>query len=95
MSKLWQLKSLMKKNYILMKRNCCASLCEIFFPIILMILISLVRRAIKVKDYTFDGEEIEFLKTNSTALISVRDLFVNPQNIAFENNNVKDRKSVV
>lgn len=69
MSQLWQLKALLKKNYILMKRSFCASICEIFFPIILMIMISLVRRAIKVKDYTFDGNELEFLKSNSTALV--------------------------
>ena len=69
MSQLWQLKALLKKNYILMKRSCFASLCEIFFPIILMLLISLVRRAIKVKEYSFDGNEIYFLRSNSTALV--------------------------
>jgi hypothetical protein len=74
MSQLWQLKALMKKNYILMKRSCCASLCEIFFPIFLMIMISLVRRAIKIKEYQFDGNEIEFLKSNSTALIGLQEI---------------------
>lgn len=74
MSQLWQLKALLKKNFILMKRSCIASLCEIFFPIILMLLISLVRRAINVKDYTFDGNEIEFLKSNSSALIDFNSL---------------------
>ena len=81
MSQLWQLKALMKKNYILMKRSCCASICEIFFPIILMILISLVRRAITIKDYSFDGNELDFIKKNSTALVNFQDLKVtNNQN---------------
>lgn len=69
MSQLWQMKALLKKNYILMKRSCIASLCELFFPIILMILISLVRKSIKVKEYSFNGDELEFLKTNSSALV--------------------------
>ncbi len=69
MSEVWQFKALLNKNYILMKRSCCATLCEIFFPIILMIMISIIRRAIKIREYTFDGNELEFLKTNSTAIV--------------------------
>jgi len=34
-----------------------------------MLLISLVRRSIKEKVYIFDGNELEFLKSNSTALV--------------------------
>jgi len=70
MSQGWQLKALMKKNYILMKRSCCASICEIFFPVFLMLMIGLIRRSIKKEELVYDGNDSEFLRTNSTALVN-------------------------
>lgn len=69
MSQVWQLKALMKKNLILMKRSCCASICEIFFPVFLMLMIGLIRRSITKEVLTYDGNDKEFLRTNSTALV--------------------------
>jgi ATP-binding cassette subfamily A (ABC1) protein 3 len=69
MSNTWQLGALMKKNWILMKRSCCTTCCEILFPIILMILMVLVRRAIKVETYIEPTDMDSFLQSNSTALL--------------------------
>ncbi len=79
MSGSWQLGALMKKNFILMKRSCCATVCEIFFPIILMILLVLVRRAIKIEEYNVPIVDENYLKTNSTLLISIDEFYNNPQ----------------
>ena len=53
----WKLKALLKKNLILMKRNFLSTLFEIFFPIILMIVIIGLRKAFPVEIYTFNEEE--------------------------------------
>ena len=74
MSQCWQLRALMKKNLILMKRSCCASICEIFFPIFLMMMISLIRGSIKKEVLTYEGDDLEFTKTNSTALVNYKEM---------------------
>jgi hypothetical protein len=74
MSQCWQLKALMKKNYILMKRSCCASICEIFFPVFLMLMISLIRRSIKKEELLLNETDDQFLKTNSTALVHYKEM---------------------
>lgn len=79
MSGTWQLGALMKKNFILMKRSYCATLCEIFFPIILMILLVIIRRLIKIEKYDTPIVDQEYLKTNSTLLIDPSEFETNPQ----------------
>ncbi len=79
MSGTWQLRALMKKNLILMKRNSCEALCEILFPIILMILLVLVRSAFKIIEYIEPDVNETFLKTNSTILISADEIETNYQ----------------
>ena len=69
MSKSWQLGALMKKNLILMKRSCCTTCCEILFPIILMVLLVLVRRAIKVDSYLQPTDMNDFVEKNSSAYL--------------------------
>ena len=69
MSNSWQLGALMKKNWILMKRSCCTTCCEIFFPIFLMIMLVLVRRAVKNETYLEPTEMTPFYQTNSSAII--------------------------
>lgn len=70
MSKSSQLGALMTKNFIMMKRNGCATCCEIVFPMILMILMVLVRIAIKQEIYPEPADDQLFVKTNSSALIN-------------------------
>jgi hypothetical protein len=74
MSQIWQLKALMKKNFILMKRSCCASICEIFFPVFLMLMISLIRRSIKKEELFLNETDEEFLRTNSSALVNFKEM---------------------
>jgi hypothetical protein len=74
MSKCWQLGALMKKNLILMKRSCFATCCEIIFPIILMFLLVAIRRAVQTEIFIQPTDELDFMKTNSTALIEMSDL---------------------
>ncbi len=69
MSRTWQLGALMRKNYILMKRSICASLCEILFPITLMLLLVLVRKSIEIQTYPEPTDGLNFLNTNSSAYI--------------------------
>jgi hypothetical protein len=73
MSFCWQLKSLMKKNFIMMKRNPCVACCEIFFPLILMIFIALIRRAFTIKETNLNFTDEEFIKNNATAYINLDD----------------------
>ena len=72
------LQALMTKNFILMKRNWCATLCEILFPIILMILLALFKSLYKQTDITLSQSDYEFLMSNSTAYPSL----INISNIA-------------
>ncbi|MDR3548561.1 MAG: hypothetical protein P4M11_09925 [Candidatus Pacebacteria bacterium] len=50
-----QFKALFKKNIILWYRNLCGSLCELLFPIILLVIIVLVRNIIKNTDVSAQG----------------------------------------
>ena len=77
MSSLWQLKALMNKNLIIMKRNLCATLCELLFPIILMILLVLVRKLIKVETNEFNDTDIDYLRNKSS-------FFLSPQDVPFK-----------
>jgi ATP-binding cassette subfamily A (ABC1) protein 3 len=43
------LKALLKKNYILMKRNTCGTCCEIVLPIFFACALLLIRSVIKVE----------------------------------------------
>lgn len=59
----------MKANLIRMKRSCCATACEIAFPIILMFLLVAVRRAISPDDYIYNFSDEAYFASNSSALI--------------------------
>lgn len=81
-----QFRALMRKNYILMKRSCCATTCEILFPMLLMILLVLVRRAVSIDEYTYDVTKEElYYKNYSSAFVS------NPSN-STEWNSLQIRK---
>ena len=53
----WKLRALLKKNIILMKRNIFSTIFEIFFPIVLMVVIIGLRKAFPVEIFTFDEDE--------------------------------------
>ena len=53
----WKLHALIKKNLIIMKRNIFSTLFEIFFPIVLFVVIIALREAFPIETYTFKEEE--------------------------------------
>ena len=52
-----KLKALIKKNVLVLKRNKGTSLCEIFFPIALMLILLIIRKAFSIDEFEFDKEE--------------------------------------
>ncbi len=74
MSSCDQLQALMRKNFILMKRNCCATLCEIFFPVILMLLLAVTKGLFKITDADLVATDEVFIKSNSSAYPSFNNL---------------------
>ena len=67
-SSAWKLRALLKKNLLEMKRSIVSTLCEIFFPIILMALLYLLKTAFTIKDVDFESQEgsvQKFIKTRS------------------------------
>ena len=84
-SNCWKLRALMQKNLNIMKRNVCGTIAEVFFPIILMILVLVIRKAFSVKKHYFNDEEKsdeEFTAKRSLAFIdfSQGDLEINETN---------------
>ncbi len=74
MSSCDQLQALMKKNFILIKRNYCTSLCEILFPIILMLLMVVIKGLFKITDAELLVTDEAFIKSNSSAFPSLNNL---------------------
>ena len=52
-----KLKALIKKNILVLKRNKGTTLCEIFFPIILMAIMLIIRKVFEIDEFEFDEEE--------------------------------------
>lgn len=64
-----QLRALLRKNFILMKRNKCSTCCEIFFTIILMLFIVMIRKAVKPEEVILDPTQDDiFFKNYSLQL---------------------------
>ena len=53
----YKLRALLKKNFLIMRRNICKTIFEIFFPIGLIVLCYVIRRAFELKKYYFKDEE--------------------------------------
>ena len=53
-----KLKALMKKNLNILKRNVFSTIAEIVFPILLMLIILIVRKAFGIKKHRFENEEV-------------------------------------
>ena len=65
-----QLKALMKKNLVLKKRNCGVTVCELLFPMILVLLIGIIKQIFPLSILTNIMTESDFLRTNSTMIIA-------------------------
>ena len=67
-SNTWKLQALMKKNYLILKRNIISTLFEIIFPIVLILLAYAIRKAFVLETFEFDKEEgslEDYIKTKS------------------------------
>ena len=72
-SSCFKLKALLKKNVLILKRNCCSTCCELFFPIILIFLLLLIRGAFKVEKVYFNKEEKNYsLFTTNRAFANIK-----------------------
>ena len=75
-----KLKALIKKNILVLKRNKCTTLCEILFPILLMIIMLAIRKAFTIDEYKYDEEEktIEnFIRQKSVANVDLTNPDIN------------------
>ena len=69
-----KLKALIKKNLIVLKRNKGGTACEIFFPIFIMLLLSILRNAFAITSYDYDeveGNTENFIKRRSLANVDI------------------------
>jgi hypothetical protein len=69
MSKIWQLKSLIRKNLIVMKRNIISTILEFIFPIVMIFLLYMMKKTLGVSIYNEPSDDEDFFQTNSTALV--------------------------
>ena len=69
-----KLRALIKKNILVLKRNKGTTLCEILFPIILMVIMLIIRKAFVIDEFQFDEEDktIEnFIRQKSVANVDL------------------------
>ncbi len=82
-----KLKALIKKNILVLKRNKGTTLCEIIFPILLMAIMLIIRKAFVIDEFTFDEEEktVEnFIRQKSVANVDLTHPAINTtDNITF------------
>ena len=72
-----KLKALIKKNMLVLKRNIGTTICEIFFPILLMIIVLLIRNSFEIDEYRYDEQvenTTEFIKQAGIANVDLPDL---------------------
>ena len=75
-----KLRALIKKNLLVLRRNKLTTICEIFFPIVLMILLYLVRNSFLIDEYNYETEEQtteNFIKKRSVAYIDYENPEIN------------------
>jgi len=65
-----QLRALIKKNLVLKKRNIGITICELIFPIVLILIVGIIKKAFPPDILTNIMTDEEFLKTNSTMIIN-------------------------
>ena len=71
-SSLSKLNALIKKNLLEMRRNTLSTICEIFFPIILMLLLYWLKTIFEIEIYEFENNEKSlnnFIKMRSASYL--------------------------
>ena len=75
-----KLRALIKKNLLVLKRNIATTLCEILFPILLMVIMLVIRKAFTIKKYDYEEQEItteNFIKQKSVANVDLTNPDIN------------------
>ena len=83
-----KLKALIKKNILVLRRNKGTTFCEIFFPIILMIVLLIIRKAFTIDEFLFDKEEQtteNFIRRKSVANIDFNLTSLDPNSTDYMN----------
>ena len=78
-----KLKALIKKNLIVLKRNKGATICEIFFPILIMLILWYLRSAFEITSYDYsdvEGNTEEYITKRSIANVDITDPYINITN---------------
>ena len=88
-----KLRGLIKKNLLILKRNKVTTICEIFFPIILMILMYFVRYSFLILEYNYDEDEVtttNFIRRRSVANVEINntDIMIDESNNSLYWNNL-------
>ena len=88
-----KLRGLIKKNLLILKRNILTTLCEILFPIILMLLMLAVRNEFLIEEYDFIKDEkstSNFISRRSVANVDYinNDVIPNEDNTSFHWHNL-------
>ena len=89
-SSYWKLKALMKKNLLEMRRNICSTLCEIFFPIILMLLIYALKSIFDINNYEFDLQEGSIQNYTKTRSVFNLDTLPNKNGIPYNKTTIPE-----
>ena len=74
----WKLRALLKKNFLILKRNICSTIFEIIFPIILITLCLALKQAFEVKTYLYSDEEkndSDYIKDKSNVYFTESTLY--------------------
>ena len=65
-----------------MKRNWCSTIVEVFFPIVLMALLVIVRGLIKIDTNTYSYSDDDYTILKSSALINEKEPISNLNNLS-------------
>ena len=67
------LKALIKKNFLISKRNIIATICEIAIPILLIYILSILRKLFKIKSHIYSKEttDSDYYYSNGTSISNI------------------------
>ena len=81
----WTLLALMKKNLLIMRRNYCSTIFEIFFPIVLILFCYIIRQPFQLEKYYFDEKEINIPTYITDTSLLYKDGYISPLNPEYDN----------
>ena len=82
----WKLLALMKKNFLIMRRNYCSTIFEIFFPIVLILFCYIIRQPFQLEKIYFDEKEINIPTYITDTSLLYKDGYISPLIIDYDDN---------